>query len=129
MSKKQASTALVITPKLSPPAKRKSSEIEKITIVDDALHLKDKEEVRSRLPDILGRVLAFIWIDQEFHMAFANDPKGTLEKFDVFLPSDMFLDFEKNNSDRPKIVVYEQKKNTKFKLRVMYLQLVMMAGR
>ena len=75
MSKKQASTALVPAPKLSPPAKLKSSEIEKIKIVDDALHLKDKEEVRSRLPDILGRVLAFIWIDQEFHMAFANDPK------------------------------------------------------
>ena len=58
-----------------------------------------------------------------------NDPKSTLEKNGVFLPQDIFLDFEKSNSDRPKVVVYEKKKNSKFKLRVMYLQLVMMAGR
>ena len=46
MSKKQTSTALVPAPKLSPPAKIKSSKIETIKIVDDALHIKDKEEVK-----------------------------------------------------------------------------------
>ena len=46
-----------------------------------------------------------------------------------FKTQNIFLDFEKSNTDRPKVVVYEKKKNSKFKLRVMYLQLVMMAGR
>ena len=45
------------------------------------------------------------------------------------MPQDIFLDFEKPRADRPKVVVYEKKKDSKFKLRVMYLQLVMMAGR
>ena len=129
MSKEDQSRALVVTPKLSPPAKLKSSKVSTIKLVDDELHLKDKDEVRKYLPDILGRVLACIWIDREFHMSFSNDPKGTLEKNNVHIPSDMYLDFEKSNSDRPKIVVYEQKVNSKFKLRVMYLQLVMIAGR
>ena len=99
------------------------------TIKIDKTILEDKEEVRTKLPDILGRVLACIWIDPEFYHSFANDPKSTLEKNGVFLPQDIFLDFEKPRADRPKVVVYEKKKDSKFKLRVMYLQLVMMAGR
>ena len=63
---------------------------------------------------------------EAFSMAFQ---KSTLEKNGVFLPQDIFLDFEKPTADRPKVVVYEKKKDSKFKLRVMYLQLVMMAGR
>ena len=31
--------------------------------------------------------------------------------------------------DRPRIVVFEQRPGSKFKVRVLYLQLVMMAGR
>ena len=129
MTNKNQSTALVPTPKLHSPAIKKSSHIATVKLVDDKTILEDKEEVRTKLPDILGRVLACIWIDPEFYHSFANDPKSTLEKNGVFLPQDIFLDFEKPRADRPKVVVYEKKKDSKFKLRVMYLQLVMMAGR
>jgi len=47
----------------------------------------------------------------------------------VFLPDDMILEFQKPNSDRPKIIVYEKKPNSNFKIRVVQLQLVMIAGR
>ena len=53
----------------------------------------------------------------------------TLEKNGVFLPENMSIEFQKQNTDRPRIVVFEQKPGSKFKLRVFYLQLVMMAGR
>ena len=129
MIKKNQSTALVPTPKLHAPAIKKTSQIATVKLVGDKTILEDKEEVRTKLPDILGRVLACIWIDPEFYHSFSNDPKKTLEKNGVFPPQDIFLDFEKPSSDRPKVVVYEKKKDSKFKLRVMYLQLVMMAGR
>ena len=129
MTNKNQSTALVTTPKLHAPAVANSTHVATVKLVDDKTFLEDKEDVRLKLPDILGRVLACIWIDPEFYHSFANDPKSTLEKNGVFLPQDIFLDFEKSNSDRPKVVVYEKRKNSKFKLRVMYLQLVMMAGR
>ena len=129
MTNKNQSTALVPTPKLHAPAIKKSSHVATVKLVDDKIILEDKEEVRTKLPDILGWVLAWIWIDPEFYHSFANDPKSTLEKNGVFLPQDIFLDFEKPRADRPKVVVYEKKKDSKFKLRVMYLQLVMMAGR
>jgi len=41
----------------------------------------------------------------------------------------MSIEFQRQNADRPRIVVYEQQPNSKFKMRVLYLQLVMMAGR
>ena len=75
------------------------------------------------------RVLARIWIDAGFKEEFAKDPQKTLEFNGVYLPEDMSIEFQKPNSDRPRIVVYEQRPNSKFKLRVLYLQLVMMAGR
>ena len=95
MTNKNQSTALVPTPKLHAPAIKKSSHVATVKLVDDKTILEDKEEVRTKLPDILGRVLACIWIDPEFYHSFANDPKSTLEKNGVFLPQDIFLDFEK----------------------------------
>ena len=92
-------------------------------------HLKNRSEVRKYLPDILGRVLARIWIDSNFKEQFAQDPQKTLEFNGVYLPEDMSIEFQKPNSDRPRIVVYEQRPNSRFRLRVLYLQLIMMAGR
>ena len=119
------------------PVKAKQNEVitvnqEKKNILDITQklhHLKNRSEVRKYLPDILGRVLARIWIDSSFKEEFEQDPQKTLEFNGVFLPDDMSIEFQKPNSDRPRIVVYEQRPNSKFRLRVLYLQLIMMAGR
>ena len=119
------------------PVKAKSTELitvhqEKanpLDITQKLHHLKNRTEVRKHLPEILGRVLARIWIDTNFKEEFANDPQKTLEFNGVYLPEDMSIEFQKPNSDRPMIVVYEQRTKSKFKLRVLYIQLVMMAGR
>ena len=119
------------------PVKAKSNEVIKVSqdkispfdITQKLHHLKNRSEVRKFLPDILGRVLARTWIDAEFKDQFHEDPQKTLEFNGVYLPEDMSIEFQKPNSDRPRIVVYEQRPNSKFRLRVLYLQLVMMAGR
>ena len=119
------------------PVKSKSNEVIKVSqdkispfdITQKLHHLKNRSEVRKFLPDILGRVLARTWIDAEFKEQFHEDPQKTLEFNGVYLPEDMSIEFQKPNSDRPRIVVYEQRPNSKFRLRVLYLQLVMMAGR
>tara|TARA_B100000927_G_C16360161_1_gene427116 strand:+ start:50 stop:448 length:399 start_codon:yes stop_codon:yes gene_type:complete len=100
-----------------------------LELVDKDLILKNREEVKKYLPDILGRVLARIWIDKLFKESFKSNPRQVLNDNGVFLPDDMILEFQKPNSDRPKIIVYEKKKNSNFKVRVVQLQLVMLAGR
>ena len=119
------------------PVKAKKNEVitvnqekkDSIDITDKLHHLKNRAEVRKLLPDILGRVLARIWIDSDFKEQFEQDPQKTLEFNGVYLPEDMAIEFQRPNSDRPRIVVYEQRPNSKFRLRVLYLQLIMMAGR
>ena len=100
-----------------------------LELVDKDLILKNREDVKKYLPDILGRVLARIWIDKSFKDNFKSNPKEVLNDNGVFLPDDMILEFQKPNSDRPKIIVYEKKDKSNFKVRVVQLQLVMLAGR
>jgi len=112
------------------PIKFNSKEINNaLKLVDKDLYLQNREDVKKFLPDILGRVLARIWIDTNFKENFKSDPEAVLCENGVFLPDDMILEFQKPNSDRPKIIVYEKKADSKFKVRVVQLQLVMIAGR
>ena len=100
-----------------------------LELVDKDLILKNRQDVKKYLPDILGRVLARIWIDKSFKDSFKANPKEVLKVNGVYLPDDMILEFQKPNSDRPKIIVYEKKEKSNFKVRVVQLQLVMLAGR
>ena len=129
MSEKK-SKALVPVKRVLPPAVKGAKDTNKpLELVNGNLKLTSREDVRSLLPDILGKVLARVWLDANFHREFSQDPQKTLEINGVFLPENMSIEFQKQNTDRPRIVVFEQKPNSKFKLRVFYLQLVMMAGR
>ena len=130
MMSEKKSKALVPIKKVLPPAVRGAKVTNKpLELVNSKLKLTSRDEVRGLLPDILGKVLARVWLDPSFHEEFSQDPQKTLEINGVFLPENMSIEFQKQNTDRPRIVVFEQKPNSKFKLRVFYLQLVMMAGR
>tara|TARA_X000000950_G_scaffold124412_1_gene155815 strand:- start:543 stop:923 length:381 start_codon:yes stop_codon:yes gene_type:complete len=109
------------------PAKRATGP--RYALVSDHVTFTSRADVRERLPDILGKALALIWIDKEFADVFARDPQGTLEREGVILPENTSIEFQKPGTDRPRIVVYERRPNSNFKLRILYLQLVMMAGR
>ena len=109
------------------PAKRATGP--RYALASDQVTFTSRADVRERLPDILGKALALIWIDKEFADVFARDPQGTLEREGVVLPENTSIEFQKPGTDRPRIVVYERRPNSNFKLRILYLQLVMMAGR
>ncbi|MDA0308285.1 MAG: hypothetical protein O2938_04240 [Proteobacteria bacterium] len=121
--------ALVPVPSQPPATITRSRDDHPLQLVHGTVKLTNKEDVRNRLPDILGRALARTWIDSPFHDSFSRDPQGTLAIHGVEMPENMTLEFHKPDSNRPRIVVYETKPNSRFKSRVFYLQLVMMAGR
>ena len=129
MASDKQSKSLITIKKSDLSVVKAGSNKDPLNISEKLQHFKNREEVRKLLPDILGRVLARIWIDSEFREKFSSNPQKTLEFNGVYLPEDTYIEFQKPDSDRPRIVVYEQRPNSKFKLRVLYLQLVMMAGR
>lgn len=106
-----------------------NNKISRFSLVDEDMHLVSKEDVKKYLPDILGRALARVWIDSSFNKIFSQNPQKALERHGVFLPKNVNIEFQKPDSDRPRVVVYQQNQGSKFKLRLFYLQLVMMAGR
>ena len=112
-----------------PAVIKKIKDVSSLSLVNENVYLADKKAVREQLPDILGRVLARIWIDQKFHRSYSEDPQGTLQLNGVFLPESMDVELQKPYSSRLRIVVYERRENSKFRTRIFYLQLVMMAGR
>ena len=116
------------------PSRAVSIKTGKQDLIPTSLNLENRrfetrEDVRNFLPDILGKTLARIWIDPEFHKDFASNPLKALAENGVMLPENIVVEFQKQDSQRPRVVVFEQKPGSKFKLRIFYLQLVMMAGR
>ena len=56
------------------------------SLVDQTIYLNSKKDVQAILPDVLGSVLARIWIDPEFRDSFKSNPQKTLELHNIFLP-------------------------------------------
>jgi hypothetical protein len=98
-------------------------------LVQQETHLRNRSQVERFLPDILGRALARIWIDPVFRDRFATDPKGTLSAYGVHLPDTIHIDFVTQGTLRPQVVVMEQTRPDAPRRRLLYLQLVMMAGK
>ena len=97
--------------------------------MQEETYLKNRAQVERRLPDILGRALARIWIDPGFRVRFGDDPKGTLADYGVHLPDTIHIDFVTQGTLRPQVVVMEQTRPDAPRRRLLYLQLVMMAGK
>lgn len=97
-------------------------------LVRQSTHLQDIARVERHLPEILGRALARAWIDADFSDTLRADPKGLLAHYKVFLPHTVSIEIETTETQRQRIVVYENRQHGA-RRRVMYLQLVMLAGK
>lgn len=113
----------------APRPAREGDDTDAFDLVRTETRLKNRAQVERYLPDILGRALARIWIDPLFRDRFAVDPVATLAAYGVFLPETISIVFETEGNARPRLVVYEQKGPLRPRQRMLYLQLVMMAGK
>ncbi|WP_241741174.1 hypothetical protein [Paragemmobacter straminiformis] len=118
-----------IDAKERPATPRAPTEAQDFDLVRHETHLRNRSQVERFLPDILGRALARVWIDQTFRFRFETDPKGTLSDYGVHLPETISIDFVTEGTIRPQVVVYERIGPGTPRRRLLYLQLVMMAGK
>lgn len=94
-----------------------------------ATRLENSAEVERFLPDILGRALARCWIDAEFRHRFCSDPRTTLASHKIELPSNIDIEVVHHGQTRPMVVVSERQGGGLGRRRLLYLQLVMVAGK
>lgn len=133
--KKQISRALApvmtrMTGALRPPATTSATApVLADELVARETRLLNRAEVARFLPDILGRALARCWLDTAFRDRFLADPKGVLSEYAVHLPDAFSIAIETEGTTRPRVVVYEDDPRRATRTRLLYLQLVMMAGK
>jgi hypothetical protein len=96
-------------------------------LVSEDTALQDRAQVERFLPDILGRALARAWLDPTFRAALIRDPVATLAAHRIRLPASIRIDVVTEGQTRPMVVVSEVIAGTA--RRLLYLQLVMVAGR
>lgn len=101
---------------------------EEFVLVQRMTRLMTLNEIERHLPEILGRALARGWIDKRFQAAFMDHPKNMLATYDVHLPDSVDIQVETEEGKRPRVVVYQADLDGR-KRRLLYLQMVMMAGR
>ena len=89
----------------------------------------DPQNVRERIVDYLGAVLARCWIDPNLMDELDKAPHRALRHIGILLPDEFDLRVERPHRDRPRLVVYECNQERTFKRRICYLQLIMMAGK
>ena len=92
---------------------------------DQDIILESENQIQQYLPEVLGQALARTWIDKRFLDAFYQYPVEILERGGVYLPDRVSVEFQKEDNQRPKVIVYETDKNKKRKL--LELKLVMVA--
>lgn len=96
---------------------------------DEEIEFMDRETVKAKLPDILGRALARSWIDEDYRLQLEKDVASTLAAGGVAVPDEYECRYEKNGTGRAKIVVYEVRPNSAFRLRICGFSLTMMASK
>ena len=87
------SKELILSTKAKEKLPVKYNESSVLDLVDNEIFLENRNEVKKYLPEILGRVLARIWIDENFKNTFKKDPLKALSDNGVFLPDEMFLEY------------------------------------
>jgi hypothetical protein len=87
------------------------------------------QEIREKILDYLGAVLARCWIDRGLLDEIERDAHRTLRHLGILLPDEIEIKVERTNKDRPRLVIFEQDEGRRFRRRICYLQLIMMAGK
>ena len=106
-----------------------SDAIDAYALTAGATRLENRAEVERFLPDILGRALARCWIDAGFRTRFCADPRGTLAEHRIELPGSIEIEVVTKGQTRPMVIVSERPSQGTQRRRLLYLQLVMVAGK
>jgi len=89
----------------------------------------DPVDVKDRVMEYLGAVLARCWYDKELLYGLEHHAHKALRHIGILLPNELDIKIERKDRQRPKLVIYEWNTERTFKRRVCYLQMIMLAGR
>ena len=89
----------------------------------------DSSQIKARIIDYLGAVLARCWLDRSLLYQIEMNPHRALRSLGILLPDEIDIKVERFNLERPRLVIFEYNQERSYRRRVCYLQLIMMAGK
>ena len=89
----------------------------------------DSSQIKERIIDYLGAVLARCWLDRSLLYQIEMNPHRALRSLGILLPDEIDITVERFNLERPRLVIFEYNQERSYRRRVCYLQLIMMAGK
>ena len=89
----------------------------------------DSRQLKERIIDYLGAVLARCWIDRSLLGLIEANPHRALRSLGILLPDEIDIKVERLNKERPRLVIFEYNHERTYRRRICYLQLIMMAGK
>ena len=89
----------------------------------------DSRQLKERIIDYLGAVLARCWIDRSLLGQIEMNPHRALRSLGILLPDEIDIKVERLNKERPRLVIFEYNQERTYRRRICYLQLIMMAGK
>ena len=89
----------------------------------------NSSQLKERIIDYLGAVLARCWVDRTLLDKIEANPHQALRHIGILLPPEIDVKVERANLQRPRLVIYEYNAERTLRMRVCYLQLMMMAGK
>lgn len=103
--------------------------IEAVKTLIPAQIFTNEAEVRKELPQVLGKLLALCWINQELAGFFLSDTRNFLEKIQISLPESIVIEVKKEVRAKPSITVFQIEEGRKYKQRLFKLSLKLIANR
>lgn len=88
----------------------------------------DSQQLKERIVEYLGAVLARCWFDKNLLDDIEIDPHRALRHVGILLPDEIDIKVERPHKERPRLVIYEYNRERTFRRRICYIQLIMMAG-
>lgn len=91
--------------------------------------LSNEAEVRKELPQVIGKLLALCWINNELASHFLSNTKNFLDKIKIELPDSIIIEVKKETKAKPSITVFQIAEGSKYKQRLFKLSLKLIANR
>ena len=91
--------------------------------------LRNEAEVRKELPQVIGKLLALCWINNELASYFLSNTKNFLDKIKIELPDSIIIEVKKETKAKPSITVFQIPEGSKYKQRLFKLSLKLIANR
>jgi len=100
-----------------------------VSMLVPSVTFDDTEQVKNELPQLLGKILALCWINDDLAFWFLDNAGLFLNDVGILLPAGISVQSKKETKAKPSITVFEVQEGSRYKRRIFKLSLKLIANR